>query len=191
MRARCLVAALLLVALGAAAPAAQESEGLDAATRSALAFAGALEQFRAGTGDEAALRSAADVFGRTTGRTDAARIAAYYASLPAEARAHGLVLEQRFDALRARASGLATDEAPLRAFLDASDRAADAVPAAHAQSLFARLLARAVEDGTADAERTVEVRARALDALARFERAGMTTPTLEPLWVLGRAALTA
>ncbi|MEO1697884.1 MAG: CHAT domain-containing protein [Planctomycetota bacterium] len=191
MRARCLVAALLLVALGAAAPAAQESEELDAATRSALAFAGALEQFRAGTGDEAALRSAADVFGRTTGRTDAARIAAYYASLPAEARAHGLVLEQRFDALRARASGLATDEAPLRAFLDASDRAADAVPAAHAQSLFARLLARAVEDGTADAERTVEVRARALDALARFERAGMTTPTLEPLWVLGRAALTA
>ena len=195
-----LAAALALAAVvGAAAgaePPTPSARGARAQESHAARFVAALAAVRGG-GDDAAratLRSAAASYAAETGRDDAIEVAAYYAALDAEALAEGLALEARYDDLRRDAADgdLGPEDARLVALHRDARAAEDVVPAAHAASLRARLVVRALEDG-ADARGADVGAARdlALEAVRGFTRAGQRTPTLEARWVLARAALLA
>jgi len=190
--------ALGAVAGAAAAPVPVDGHATSAPRQESAAsrFGAALADVRSG-GDAAAreaLRAAAAALAAESGRDDAIDVAAYYAALDAEALAEGLALEARFDDLRWTAADgdLAPEDPRLRALHRDAAAAADVVPAAHAASLRARLVVRALEDGAdAGGADVTDARRLAVEAVRGFTRAGQRTPTLEARWVLARAALLA
>lgn len=187
-----------------AAPGASRIQD-DSAPSPLVAFVEALGDVRAERpGAVAALRDASLRVADELGRTDALEIAAYYASLPASAHRPSLAAEARLDELRAALAALDESDGnepgrraalwtALESLAADSEKLVDVVPHAHVASLLSRLLTRDLEEdlSRAPGNRDVAARARALaeEALARFRRAGMTTPTLEPLWTLARLAL--
>jgi hypothetical protein len=201
-----LSAALALIALGAP-PASRPGAQLDdrgPAPRAELeAFASDLRRLR--RGEEQALVPLRERAARLAeyGREDAGTVLAFYAALPRDDRARGLAAEERFEALWdevRRSGGLA--EEPWRARraevlgelerIAAEEREApDPTPAARCLSLAARILEQqAREDPALSEERRLALlrtaEEHALAALAIFERAGMLTPGLEPMWLLAR-----
>lgn len=182
----------------------------DAATERAAArrrFGEAWQAFRSGVQSEPAeLLAAAQVLS-DLGRPDALIIARFTAALSPEARRRGWEQEQLVLGLRARvqdayAATWQGDAPPedwptereairteLHAVLAAIQPNGDPTPRAQAHALLARLdLARLDRDAglapmvRVDLTQTVQEHAQA--ALADFDRAGLRTPQLEPLWIL-------
>lgn len=209
-RAAALVTAGLAAATPAALPLQGDSKIGDAAAPAETAeqaspieaFFAALDGLRSG---DAAARAALARAARELGREDARAIAQYYLDLSPAAHGPSLAAEARLDQLRERAAELdeldaSANEASRRALrLDLEELSRttatleDVVPHAHLASLLSRLQIRSLEEDLGatvpDGAALDAVRALAEGALARFARAGMSTPRLEPLWTLARAAL--
>ncbi len=162
-------------------------------------FAAALAAWRAG--EDAALaplRAAAERLTTAHGRLDARGVCEYFAGLSPEERAAGLSADERFGELWSAVQEAAPETWPsersgylaaLREFTAEVAPRADFAPAGRALSLAARIELRALDAGmeTLEREDTAElVRRDAREALAIFQRAGMETPQLEPLWLLAR-----
>ena len=164
-------------------------------------FLAALQAFREGDLEELPrLNESAARLDQLCGRPDPARIAAFYASLTQDQRARGLQLEHELDALRSAAAEFSASETRetdelrerLAAFLRSTEGLADLPVRAHALSLDARLAVRPLEQGEwqeAAALKIAAVEAAAQESIALFERAGQSTPTLDPRWTLARCAL--
>lgn len=194
-----------------AAPAARPREPatqvVASLARELGAFRIALDAFREGDASaEKELDALAQRLG-ALGRPDADDVLAYYRALSADERRSGRADERRFEDLWTRAAqadrAFPTREEwaeerdeivrALDTFVAEQRSRADFVPAARARSLRARLaIDRAENDDELASDETHELveaaRADAEDALAGFERAGLRTPQLEPLWILGRVA---
>jgi CHAT domain-containing protein len=166
------------------------------------AFLAELQAFRAGeVEDPGRLRAAAALLGEHHDREDAPRVVEYYASLSRSERRRGLEAYEEFLGLRSRVADqggldwsreLEALTADLRGFVARTLPAADFVPAGRGLALLAELEVHRLES-LADDERRPELLEAATrhvrEALAVFERAGMQTPRLEPLWYLGRLAV--
>lgn len=190
----------------------RKGEGPSPLQDAKAAFFEALSAFRAdGLDSDAALIEAARVLALAMGDGAPERIAGYYRSLGPRERRAGFEAEERFDAIRAAIHGAREHGPPfdpsrddpaklppaLAHFLTDARALDDLVPAAHGQSLAARLTMRQLErtwPKTGSGVRQFEAqagkaRAWAASAMSTFERAGMATPQLEPEWVLARLAL--
>jgi len=196
---------LLLAAALAAAPSARARQTDPAPDLAAerLAFAASLRDFRGG--EDAALERLVESAERMAGlrRADARDIVAFFRVLPAADRRAGLEAESRYERLRAQvaaASGRdpaawpeqrARIQGELEALVAERRTAADPTPAARALALAAVLdeqRAR-VDPDLSQAERSAlleRAESRARESLAIFARAGLVTPTLEPVWLLAR-----
>ncbi|MFO1010686.1 MAG: CHAT domain-containing protein [Planctomycetota bacterium] len=172
------------------------------------AFRDALERWRGGDAEaERELDALADELAGL-GREDARAVLAHYRSLGVAGRAAGLALDRRHAELWQRVAELADEDlAPdewnveradvlhaLDRLVDDARGGPDAVPLARALSLRARLLVARAEVAGDDAlrpderEKTLDAaRDDAAEARRAFERSGLRTPTLEPLWIEGRA----
>ena len=151
--------------------------------------------------DVVAMGTSADRLARQFGRTDAPPAAAHYAALDPEARAAGWQAYLEFRELWSRLaeSNRETwlDErgalvGDLEEYLSATAQLADGVPHARGLSLRARIAVHDLEAGgfLGENERLLdEAWNDAAAALERFESCGVTAPTVEPLWSLGRIAL--
>jgi len=171
-------------------------------------FATSLRDYRAG--DQSALARLVESSERMARlrREDAREVVAFYRALSADERRAGLAAEVRYDALYAEvAQASKRDSAQwpaqreivqskLDALIAECRGAPDPTPAARALSLAAVLDEnRARENRARDAAGlSAEARAvlldraesRSLEALSIFARAGLVTPTLEPVWLLAR-----
>lgn len=177
-----------------------------------LAFFETLFVFRAnGLESDEALVHAAGALALAMGDGAAQRIADYYRLLSPRERREGFDAEERFDAIRGTIHGADLERVPstprqahgrelppaLTHFIEGAHALADLVPAAHGESLAARLTMRELEHSWPRGEagvRKFRARARgaetsAVFAISTFERAGMATPQLEPEWILARLAL--
>ncbi len=173
------------------------------------AFVQALNRLREGdSAAEAQLLAIAEGLCTHHERCDALDVARFFAALSPAERARGLADEARFAALREEAvaagrEGLAPGEswrdlradliAELEALATEVESAPDFSPAARAHALAAHLELSAIEDDPSlDSAQRDELAASATDhvtqSLALFERCGMVTPRLEPLWIRGRLA---
>ncbi|MCY2960102.1 MAG: hypothetical protein NTY35_08045 [Planctomycetota bacterium] len=166
-------------------------------------FADSLREFRAG--DDAALPRLVERAERMARlrREDARDVVAFYRGVPSDERRAGLAAETRYETLRAEvAAAGALDRAvwparraqiltDLEALIVERRAASDPTPAARALALAAVLdeqRAR-VDAALTQAERVeflARAEARARESLAIFARAGLLTPTLEPVWLLAR-----
>ncbi|MCP3914624.1 MAG: CHAT domain-containing protein [bacterium] len=188
-------------------PVGTSELGDEARRRSDLTrFLELLEQVRGGDDDAIdELRRLANHVCVAWRRCDTRSIAAFYAGLSADERRAGSQAEEEFRSLRREvaAASRTTELWPressrltreLRAFVARTEDRADFTPAARAYALLARiekekaLAWRTLSPGQETEREALLERAHA-DAeisIAAFERAGMRTPQLEPLWVLGR-----
>ncbi len=143
---------------------------------------------------------------REHARCDAQAIATYYLGLDAQALARGLEAEASVDAIRLELAqageqgldGTGEDWPSLRrkAMARLEQLAVpdeDVVPAARARALLARLELSIVEDDPSQSEESrrdwiTSATRHVGGSIALFERCGMVTPRLEPLWIRGRLA---
>jgi len=204
-----LPAALLAAVAGPlAAIGAQEVDGPQCDLDAHLArFVGFLSGMRSGSAElEVPLAELGRHLCEVHARCDALDVARFYSGLPVEERRQGLADEKEFHALRmelveAGHEGLGEDEdwselreqlvGELGSFVERTRAAADPQPAARALALLARLEIDRAENESGMPRSQL---ARVLDSVAEhahesidlFARAGIVTPQLEPLWVLGR-----
>lgn len=172
------------------------------------AFLEALGEVRAGDVEaREVLATSAERLCAECARCDARDVAAYYLGLDEAARTRGLEAEARFAALfgavqSAGREGLSGEAwaaerervlAELRALADGVANEADYVPAARALALAARLEVERLSGASApdDSERAARAEDEVARALALYERAGLVTPRLEPLWLGARLDLAA
>jgi len=199
----------LLVALALALVPQQSPAAADDCAGLTGRFLERLAAWREGEASTAGeLRELAQALCSDCGRCDALDVASYYLGLSPQARRSGLDAEARFAELYAAVqeagrSGVAGDAwkvererllGELRELAARSGAEPDYVPAARALSLAARLEVEALElDPELDAPRQAELAGRAgadaREALELFERAGLLTPRLEPVWLDARLAL--
>ena len=148
------------------------------------------------------LRRAAARFAERHGRADAPRVVDYYAELSASERRRGLDARDEVDAFHERSYGKdgrtwretrAALLADLDRFIARAMAQPDFVPAANALALRAELRVEWSEASVSSDEEPLEERIAsatrdAREALAVYDRAGMWTPRLRPLMLLGRLA---
>lgn len=203
-------AALVLVLFGAHGPedavprTPQTTSAAPVTGRSAkvdlLAFRDELDKLRGG--DESVLpvlSERAARLKRDFDRPDVALVLDFFRRLTIEERQRGLAAEGEYNRARAEVMKRATvdvwREKRPRVLADLDDlikrnaRAADFTPAARALALRARIgMRRVVDDYELDPETkntwAEEGRVDARESLELFERAGMLTPRLEPIWIL-------
>jgi len=193
----------VLLALVISVHGGQNEPVLDLATER-VTFSEALRTFR--SGDDSALPSleaSAERMAKLK-REDARDVVAFYRALTPDERRAGLEAERRYEALfvevheaeganpavwRPRRDEIVSE---LEALISNNRDSADPTPAARALSLAALLEEQRArqDDKLASEQRAAHLsrsEARAREALTIFKRAGMITPTLEPLWLLARA----